>query len=700
MAASKARERHRRFLAHTTEPPAKSSARFALAQITMWKNVDGVYTADPRRVPEAFPIESLKYDEAIELAFFGAQVLHPSAMAPCIEERIPIFVRNIFNPAHPGTVIEGRACSLESSAEAWSVEAVAARAQNRKAACPVKLRDNESPIRGITSVDQVSLVSIEGAQLLGLADVSQRLFGAIREAGAQVIMITQASADSSICVVTPTSDAERALRCIEAAFQLELQRKQVASITCEHGHSVVAIVGEGMAFRPGVGATFTKAMANAGVNIRAIAQGSSERQISICVEDVDCTRALRAAHAALALSNTQLSVAIVGASGMVGTELLSQLASAGSVVGCPGVEKSASALPVDMKVTALARSDTMILSYDGIDVSKPQEDLWAGEAERPRPDRARQAALDLDELTNHLVDDYNGNLVVIDVTASQAVSDYYERWLAAGMHVITANKKAGSGPYDAYENIVRLGSGQARNAQWYYETTGPGSGLPVLSTLKDMVQSGDVIQRVEGVFSGTLSYLTNQMGEGVALSEALLKAANLGYMEPDPRDDLCAMDVRRKIVVLARELGLRIELDDVSCESFLPAELDSWEPQVGAEAPPLVEQLAAVLKPHDGAMHDRLAALTGPNVNSAVKIVPVCRVDVYAGTAEFKMEALPQSNALTRCVSNDNIIAILSNRYSPQPLIIQGPGAGAAVTASGLYADLLQLTRTLEDSFF
>jgi aspartokinase/homoserine dehydrogenase 1 len=302
MAASKARERHRRFLAHTTEPPAKSSARFALAQITMWKNVDGVYTADPRRVPEAFPIESLKYDEAIELAFFGAQaraahcpdsssfpqfaapraakhrsstpghprkppvqrrrqVLHPSAMAPCIEERIPIFVRNIFNPAHPGTVIEGRACSLESSAEAWSVEAVAARAQNRKAACPVKLRDNESPIRGITSVDQVSLVSIEGAQLLGLADVSQRLFGAIREAGAQVppllvtlrtrrsiathvhlpahlhlhtgeasrqvIMITQASADSSICVVTPTSDAERALRCIEAAFQLELQRKQV-----------------------------------------------------------------------------------------------------------------------------------------------------------------------------------------------------------------------------------------------------------------------------------------------------------------------------------------------------------------------------------------------------------------------------------------------------------------------------------------
>ena len=297
MAASKARERHRRFLAHTTEPPAKSSARFALAQITMWKNVDGVYTADPRRVPEAFPIESLKYDEAIELAFFGAQaraahcpdsssfpqfaapraakhrsstpghprkppvqrrrqVLHPSAMAPCIEERIPIFVRNIFNPAHPGTVIEGRACSLESSAEAWSVEAVAARAQNRKAACPVKLRDNESPIRGITSVDQVSLVSIEGAQLLGLADVSQRLFGAIREAGAQVppllvtlrtrrsiathvhlpahlhlhtgeasrqvIMITQASADSSICVVTPTSDAERALRCIEAAFQLSL----------------------------------------------------------------------------------------------------------------------------------------------------------------------------------------------------------------------------------------------------------------------------------------------------------------------------------------------------------------------------------------------------------------------------------------------------------------------------------------------
>ena len=331
------------------------------SRITMWKNVNGVYTADPRRVPEAFPIESLKYDEAIELAFFGAQVLHPSAMQPCIEGKIPIYVRNVFNPSHPGTVIEGRACSLEDSMEAWTKEKVEAGMSLRKAACPVRLRENESPIRGITSVDNVALLNVEGTGTSAVPDLTQRIFATLSKVGVGVTMVTQASADASMCLVVEESGAERALTALEDTFEAELKKGLVASINVEMDHSVVAIVGEGMAFRPGMGATFTKAMANAGVNIRTIAQGSSERQISICVEKNDCTKALRAAHAALALSNTQLCVAVLGATGQVGTEFLKQIADSRRVIDdvkAAGKRKALDDLRIDFKVHTLATRAT------------------------------------------------------------------------------------------------------------------------------------------------------------------------------------------------------------------------------------------------------------------------------------------------------------------------------------------------------
>ena len=369
---------------------------------------------------------------------------------------------------------------------------------------------------------------------------------------------------------------------------------------------------------------------------------------------------------------------------MVGTELLSQLASAGSVVGCPGVEKSASALPVDMKVTALARSDTMILSYDGIDVSKPQEDLWAGEAERPRPDRARQAALDLDELTNHLVDDYNGNLVVIDVTASQAVSDYYERWLAAGMHVITANKKAGSGDLKRFRACKKAMADTG--AMWGDETT-VGAGLPILNVLRtDLVGTGDKVKTIEGIFSGTLSYIFNTYKPGMKFSDVITDAKEKGFTEPDPRDDLNGMDVARKVTILARACGLEVELDAVPIESLVPAALEDWAPEPGEPlADAFVAQMAAFDAEKEALINEADAA------GEVLRFVG--RVDLDAKKVSVELRKYPKTHPFAGTQFADNICAFSTERYAPQPLVVQGPGAGAAVTAAGIFADVIKVAQ-------
>jgi len=334
-------------------------------------------------------------------------------------------------------------------------------------------------------------------------------------------------------------------------------------------------------------------------------------------------------------------------------------------------------------VTALCREKEMVLGYDGLDL---QADYWDAPQDSSR---FTSQPADLVELTRFLNDDFNGNRVIIDCSASQEVADMYPRWLALGIHVITANKKAGSGPSELYNDCRQAQEGAS--AQWYYETTGPGSGLPVLCTLKDMVQSGDTVHKVEGIFSGTISYLTNAVAAGLPLSEALLQAHALGLCEPDPRDDLTGLDVRRKIVVLARELGLSLELADVITEQLMPVELSDWEPDTSDNAQPLIEQLSAALAAYD----ERLTACVTEAADNGMKLVPLGSVDLSTGIASVTMTPLPISSRLTRAEANDNIIAISSERYSPQPLIIQGPGAGCEITASGLFGDMLALSRTL-----
>ena len=654
------------------------------SSITMWKNVNGVYTADPRRVPEAFPIESLKYDEAIELAYFGAQVLHPSAMAPCIEGSIPIYVRNVFNPVHPGTVIQGRAASMADASESWKTEHAAKTA----------LAPGEAPIKGITSVDNVAILNIEGTGTSAVSDLSSRIFQTLTGADVQPVMVTQASADASMCIAIEEGLAPKAIAALEQAFQLELSRGLVAGINAEYGHSIVAIVGEGMAFRPGTGATFTKAMANAGVNIRTIAQGSSERQISICVERNDCTKALRAAHSALALSNTELIVCVIGATGLVGTALLQQLGESERTTArgmeTAGKRKVMDDLNIEFKINALLKSDSMRLSYDGLDVR-------SGSGLPGSPDGGAVAddiqPTDLAELTKFLDECYNGNRVVIDCTSSSEVAGMYKEWLGKGIHIVTANKKTGSGDLEYYQECKALTTGAA-SSQWYYETTGPGSGLPVLTTLKDMAQSGDRVYQVSGVFSGSLSYILNEMQQGKKLSDAVADAVERGLCEPDPRDDLEGTDVRRKVVVLARELGMQMTLDDVQVDSLLPGALQSWQPDASSDMS-VAAQLVEALKPYDDEMGKVIAdKVAASQIDEAVP-AQVSRVDVAEGTAKVTLEAVNKAARLARLQANENIIEISSRRYSASPMVLQGPGAGPEITASGLFADLLHLSRTL-----
>jgi len=506
--------------------------------------------------------------------------------------------------------------------------------------------------------------------------------------------VTQASADASLCVVVEEAVADRAIACLQLEFERELNKGLVAGITLESGHSVVAIVGEGMAFRPGTGAVYLRAMANAGVNVRTIAQGSSERQIAICIEKEDCTKALRAAHAALALSNTQLSVAVIGATGMVGSEFVEQIVDSKRVVDEPttvGTRRALDDLSLDFKVTAMADVDGMRLTYDGIVSKAINEGTCTTAKSLLAPDATDVQPTDLEELTRFLNEDYNGNRVVIDCTASQEVAEYYPRWLALGIHVVTANKKAGSGEAALYDECRRLAKSRA---QWYYETTGPGSGLPVLSTLKDMAQSGDRVTKVSGIFSGTISFLLNAMREGEAFSAALERAVSEGLCEPDPRDDLAGLDVRRKIVVLARELGIRLEMSDCMWEdSLLPDALREWQPDTSAGAPPLAQQFVAALRPYDDEMAERVRGLCADGK------VPVQLgvVDGDAGTASVSIERVDPDSRLARVAANENVVEIESLRYSRSPMVLQGPGAGPGITASGLFSDVLHLSRTLVD---
>ena len=601
-------------------------ALLGASEIQIWTDVDGVLSADPRRVPDAQIISSLSYNEAMELAYFGARVIHPQTMAPAVGRDIPIRIRNTFAPQKPGTLI----CAEPHSAQ---------------------------PVKGITSIDNVALVNLEGAGMIGVPGTAHRLFGALREEDISVILISQGSSEHSICCAIPAAQAARATQVLERAFARELADGQIQSVDVTGELAILAVVGDGMAGMPGVAGKVFNALGTANVNVRAIAQGASERNISVVVAGKDATRALRAVHAGFYLSPHTLSIGIIGP-GSVGKVLLDQLAGQR--------ERLAAQLHIDLRVRGIMSSKTMKLADTSIALDRWREEITQGVVPA---DYARCFA--------HLKVDHLPHTVIIDCSASQGVADRYHDWLAAGVHVITPNKKANSGPLAYYESLkaARRHSG----AHYLYEAT-VGAGLPVIQTLRDLRETGDDIASIEGIFSGTLAYLFNVYDGTEPFSAIVRDAKERGYTEPDPRDDLSGTDVARKLIILGREMGLKLEMSDVRVESLVPGDL------TGGSS----EDFLAQLPRYDGQMAQRYSA-----AKARGRVLRYVGRLTAAGAATVGLEELEVRHAFANIALTDNVVRYSTARYCDNPLIVQGPGAGPAVTAGGVFADLLRLATFL-----
>lgn len=602
-------------------------ALLSASEINIWTDVSGVMSGDPGRVPEAAVITDLSYSEAMELAYFGARVLHPQTMAPAVRDSIPIRIRSTFDPTGRGT---------------------------RVAADPPA----GQRVKGVSAVDGVALINLEGAGMIGVPGTADRLFGALRAAGVSVILISQGSSEHSICFAVPEASAEQVRRVVERAFASELQQGLVNRVGVSRKCSILAVVGDGMAGLPGVAGRFFGTLGRAGINVRAIAQGASERNISAVVDTEDAARAVRAVHSSFYLSAKTLSIGIIGP-GTVGGALLEQLDAER--------DRLRRDFNLDLRVRGIATSQRMLLGARDVALSGWRETL-----------DQHGVPTNLDAFTDHVQADHLPHAVIIDCTANQDIAMRYETWLSRGIHVITPNKRANSGPWPAYEAIRR--ACREHNSHYLYETT-VGAGLPVIQTLRDLRDTGDQIVSIQGIFSGTLAYLFNLYDGSRRFSDIVREARARGYTEPDPREDLSGMDVARKTIILAREAGLTLELADIPVRSLVPAGLESGS----------VDEFMSRLAEHDEAM-GALVAEAGAN-DQVLRYVG--HLDVAGGRASVDLARFERDHPFARINLTDNIVQYVTRRYSENPLIVQGPGAGPEVTAGGVFADLLRLCSVL-----
>ncbi|XP_073062708.1 LOW QUALITY PROTEIN: bifunctional aspartokinase/homoserine dehydrogenase, chloroplastic-like [Primulina eburnea] len=609
-------------------------ALFKARQVTIWTDVDGVYSADPRKVSEAVILKQLSYQEAWEMSYFGANVLHPRTIIPVMKYDIPIVIRNIFNLAAPGTVI----CRPAG----FGIE---------------DCHRVDSPVKGFATIDNLALVNVEGTGMAGVPGTASDIFGAVKDVGANVIMISQASSEHSVCFAVPEKEVKAVAAALEIRFRQALDAGRLSQIAVIPNCSILAAVGQKMASTPGVSATLFNALAKANINVRAIAQGCSEYNITVVLKREDCIKALRAVHARFYLSRTTISMGIIGP-GLIGGTLLDQLRDQAAVLK----EK----FNIDLRVMGIMGSSTMLLSDTGIDLS-----IWRD---------LQQDKADIQKFVQHVHGNhFIPNTVIVDCTADSYVASHYHDWLCRGIHVITPNKKANSGPLDQYLKLRTLQ--RQSYTHYFYEAT-VGAGLPIISTLQGLLETGDKILRIEGIFSGTLSYIFNNFVGARAFSEVVKEAKEAGYTEPDPRDDLSGMDVARKVIILARESGLKLELSDIPVQTLVPEPLkDSASPEL------FLQQLSQF--DVDLAKQRQEAEDAG----EVLRYVGVVDVVNRKGTVELRR--YKKEHAFAQLSGSDNIIAFSTQRYAKQPLIVRGPGAGAEVTAGGVFSDILRLASYL-----
>ncbi len=602
------------------------AALLEAASIRIWTDVGGVMSADPNRVPEATIIPDLSYSEAMELAYFGARVIHPQTMSPAVERAIPIWIKNTFDPEARGS-------------------------------CIGVADDATDGIKGVTSVDDVALVNLEGAGMIGVPGTADRLFGALRDSGISVTLISQASSEHSICFAVPGSAAGNVEQVVRQAFRSELEQNLIQNVEVQNNCSIIAVVGDGMTGLPGIAAKFFGTLGGAGINVKAIAQGSSERNISAVIDREDETRALRAAHSGFYLSTKTISVGLIGP-GNVGAMLLDQIAAQ--------AERLRMDFSLDYRVRAIATSSRMHLAERTVDLADWRQ-ILANDS----------VPLDWDIFRSHVNAEHLPHAAIVDCSASEQVAERYLSWFRDGIHVVTPNKKAHSGSLEYYHAMHQ--QRHQYGAHFLYETT-VGAALPVIETLRDLRQTGDEITSIEGIFSGTLAYLFNVFDGDAPFSQIVREARDNGYTEPDPRDDLSGMDVARKVIILAREMGMELELDDIVIESLVPDGLGNGS----------VDEFLDALPEFDAAMKKRWS-----DAQANGEILRYVGRLIHNDGATVRLESLPADHAFGSMNLTDNIVRYVSGRYSDNPLVVQGPGAGPAVTAAGVFADLLRLASYL-----
>ena len=599
-------------------------------ELLIWTDVDGVLSADPRLVPDAMVLPTMSYAEACELAYFGAKVLHPQTMAPVQSRSIPLCIRNTLNPAAPGT---------------WIL------AENPEGDAAL------SPVKGLTIVREMAVLELTGNGMVGVPGTAEKLFAALHRAGVSVVMISQGSSEHSICCVVRDSQVERARAAVEAAFADAIADTQAQTVHLTRGIAILAAVGDGMVGIPGVAARLFSALAQARVNIRAIAQGASERNISVAIADADATRALRATHSAFWLSPQTVSMGLIGP-GQVGRALLSQLAAV--------LPRLRATSQVDLRLRGIANSGYMALDHFAIHPDEATSRLTGMTTQ----------SFDACAFAAHIRAEHIPHALIVDCSGSDAIAAHYPQWLAAGIHIVTPSKHAGSGDWERY---VAIRDAQRGGSRFMYEAT-VGAGLPVISTLRNLVDTGDTVQAIDGMLSGTLAWLFNSFDGSRPFSALVREARELGYTEPDPRDDLSGLDVARKLVILAREAGRELSLDDVRIESLVPESLQDVSR----------DEFLARLEELDAPMQARLdaARAQGQSLRHIAHLSS-------EGGARVGVVALPATHACCHTRLTDNLVQFTTERYASNPLVVQGPGAGPQVTAAGVFGDVLAIAHSL-----
>jgi aspartokinase/homoserine dehydrogenase 1 len=594
--------------------------------IEIWTDVDGVLSADPKIVRGAFVLPQMTYEEAMELSYFGAKVIHSATIAPAVAKRIPILIKNTFNPEAPGTLI--------SSKRAEPAETLA---------------------KGITTVDGLSLLTLRGPGMVGVPGIAERLFRTLAAKRVNIILISQASSEHTICFAVRDVDAARGIEAIAQEFPHEVRDKLMMT---DHrkDQAILAVVGEGMKGRPGIAGKLFDSLGRNNININAIAQGASERNISCVIDAAHQGRALNAIHQAFFEARKRLALAVVGV-GNIGSALLEQLRQQRHYLLSRGF---------DVRVVALANSRKFVVSPSGVDLTHWKAALGASRSKMsPQALADRVAAL---ELTN---------AALVDCTADPSIVDAYPAFIDANFHIVTPNKRANALPWRRYSALMDQMA--LRQKHFFYEAN-VGAGLPIMSTLRDLIASGDEILKIEGILSGTLSYLFNNFDGQVPFSSLVRDAHRMGFTEPDPRDDLSGQDVARKLLILAREIGLKMELDEVKVDSLVPGPL-----RRGGFSSAFFTALAG----YDTEVATRVAAAR--RRGAVLRYVGV----LENGRAQAGLKEFPLDHPVASAKGSDNVIAFTTKRYRRTPLVVQGPGAGADVTAMGVFSDILKLLHYL-----